>query len=61
MFLFEGGKVNLQAAANHFGVPTSVALQAQTKHGPRELYSEADGMSCLDTRRDGTTVNLVMG
>jgi len=51
----EGGKVNLQAVAEHFGVPTS-ALQAQTKTGPRALLCESDGMSKISTWEDGTSV-----
>ena len=55
----EGGRVNLQAVAEHFGVPTS-ALQAQTKTGPRALLCESDGMSKISTWEDGTSVTLVI-
>jgi len=54
----EGGRVNLQAVAEHFGVPTS-ALQAQTKTGPRALLCESDAMSKISTWEDGTSVTLV--
>ena len=55
----EGGRVNLQAVAEHFSVLTS-ALQAQMKTEPRALLCEFDRMLKISTWEDGTSVTLVI-